>query len=298
MNRSASSYIGRFAPSPTGPLHMGSLVAALASYLDAKFNRGKWLLRVDDIDPPREQGGASQIILKSLHSHGMHWDDDVLYQSHRHYAYDFALNELNKQHQLYLCTCSRRQLSSHGPVYPGYCRERTEPPEEAAALRIKVDKRHIQFQDLIQGKQHSRLSITQGDFILKRKDGLYAYQLATAVDDDYQQITHVVRGADLLDSTSKQIYLQQLLGYDTPQYTHIPVLVDSNKEKLSKQRLAPALVEADVCKNLLSALQQLNQPLPPISLRRTSSELLNWSIEHWQLNQLPNKKEILYAQEH
>ena len=238
-------YTGRFAPSPTGPLHVGSLIAALASWLDARAAGGRWLVRIEDLDRPRVAAGAADAILHALGHLGLNWDGEVVYQSKRHELYRAALARLAPQ--AYWCGCSRREIadSSLGlavdgaPIYPGTCRAGTVGVKRA--LRVRVTAESIAFEDRLQGRQTQALERDIGDFVLYRADGLFAYQLAVVVDDAEQGVTDVVRGADLLDSTPRQIYLQRLLGVPTPRYLHVPVAVDSAGEKLSKQTGAQAI---------------------------------------------------------
>ena len=231
-------YVGRFAPSPTGPLHFGSLVAALASYLDAKANGGRWLVRIEDLDPPREVTGSSTHILKQLQALGMNWDDDVLYQSTRLSAYERILQQLENLEYCFNCDCSRQRVSGLGGVYDGRCRSRGLNPSPGLAIRLKTSSQTVRFADGIQGDYVQNLEHEVGDFILRRRDGLFAYQLAVVADDAAQKITHVVRGYDLVSSTPRQIYLQQLLGLPTPSYAHIPIIVNELGQKLSKQHFA------------------------------------------------------------
>jgi glutamyl-Q tRNA(Asp) synthetase len=249
------SYIGRFAPSPTGPLHAGSLVAAMASYLDARAHKGKWLVRIEDIDEARTVPGAAEAILLTLSSLGMLWDEEPVWQSRRHARYQAAFNALEEQ--IYPCGCSRREIADSrlgaaadgGMLYPGTCRNGLAPGKTARAFRLRVPdagaaEECITFQDRWMGSVTQHLATETGDFVLRRADGFWAYQLAVVVDDAEQNITHVVRGADLIDSTSRQIYLQRLLGFPTPHYMHVPVVTNAEGEKLSKQTgalpLAPA----------------------------------------------------------
>lgn len=236
-----STYVGRFAPSPTGPLHMGSLVAAMASYLDAKAHNGKWLLRIEDLDFDRNVVGADTGILQSLKRCGMQWDDEVTWQSQRQPLYEVALLQLGKA--VYPCACSRREIADSrlrlgetaSQIYPGTCRNGLAPGKVARAWRLTVPDKTIAFTDRLCGLQTQNLAQEVGDFVLKRADGFWAYQLAVVVDDAAQGITHVVRGADLIDSTARQIYLQKLLGLPTPDYLHVPVVTNASGEKLSKQ---------------------------------------------------------------
>ncbi|MBA5605243.1 tRNA glutamyl-Q(34) synthetase GluQRS [Duganella sp. FT3S] len=253
MTVSASPYIGRFAPSPTGPLHLGSLVAAMASYLDARAHGGLWLVRIEDVDGDRNVDGADRHILASLQRCGMQWDGEVTWQSQRTALYEAALRQLEAAGAVYPCGCSRKeiadsQLSLSGKqaqanIYPGTCRHGLAPGKTARALRLKVPQSPhcvIGFQDRWAGYVSQDLTDEVGDFVIKRADGYWAYQLAVVVDDGAQHITDIVRGADLLDSTPRQIYLQQLLGLPQPRYLHVPVVVNERGEKLSKQTGAQA----------------------------------------------------------
>ena len=284
----SSAYIGRFAPSPTGPLHFGSLVCALASFLDARHHHGQWLVRIEDIDPPREIPGATHSILNQLESHGLHWDGELLYQSQRSHAYNEALEQLQQTGLLFSCDCNRQRIAELGGIYDGCCRTRQSVTE--AALRLQVpdaQNGRIVFDDLIMGRYEQNLCCDVGDFVVRRKDGLIAYQLAVVVDDAFQGITDIVRGIDLLDSTPRQLYLQDRLGYNAPRYAHLPVIVDAAGDKLSKQSFAPAL-------ELRRSNQQLYQCLtllglsPPKNLVTGGVEaILAWGIEHWDIQAVP-----------
>ncbi len=291
--------IGRFAPSPTGPLHFGSLLAALASYLEARNKQGQWLVRMEDLDKPRELKGAASHILKTLEQFGLEWDGEVVYQSQRSDLYQAALSKLEQKSLIYSCKCSRKEIADSaiqgidGLIYPGSCRDQqiTQVP---FASRIKVPSSSIRFEDAIQGVIAQNLASEIGDFVLKRADGLFAYQLAVVVDDFQQGITDIVRGADLLDSTSRQIYLQQQLGYLTPQYAHIPVASNLAGEKLSKQTLAPAIEAKDASAWLIKALAFLGQN-PPFELMSTTPiEILSWAKQHWQLEKIPKQRSIIF----
>lgn len=248
-------YRGRFAPSPSGPLHLGSIVAALGSYLDAKTQNGQWLLRIEDVDPPRTQPGASDAILRLLDACGFEWEGPVIYQSRRAEAYRVALEKLRQDGLLYACTCSRKDLAEtgrrgvDGKVYPGYCQSKSA--NESSALRFRVPAKRIHFRDRSLGQIGCNAQAECGDFVVKRADGFYSYQIAVVVDDAEQGINHVVRGADLLTSTPRQILLQQALALPTPSYMHVPVVLDAHGDKLSKQTLAKP-VNAE---NALSALE-------------------------------------------
>lgn len=287
------SYRGRFAPSPTGPLHFGSLVAAIGSYLDAKFNQGKWLVRIEDIDSQREVPGAVSEILFVLESLGMEWDEEVIFQSRRLEAYQDALNRLEKQNLIYPCTCSRKEIADSsiiglsGPVYPGTCLKNPSLSDKAYSLRIQTNENEIQFQDVLRGSYVQELKREIGDFALRRADGIYAYQLAVVVDDAEQGITHIVRGADLLDSTPRQIFLQRLLGYSTPRYMHLPVVTHATGEKLSKQTNAEPIDIAHALPQLVKALCFLGQKPPAAILEGDISSFWQWARENWQVNLIP-----------
>lgn len=277
---------GRFAPSPTGRLHRGSLLAALASFLDMRSCGGRWLLRMEDLDPPREEAGAARAILDCLQAHGLEPDGEVLWQSRRSEAYLAALGQLDRDGHLFSCSCSRREQGPGGSC-GGDCRLVPPPPERPAALRVRVPRDYrCQWQDTWQGPQDWRLGKQLDDFVVRRKDGLFAYQLAVVVDDAAQGITRVVRGADLLDSTPRQRLLQDLLGYPAPEYAHIPVLAAANGQKLSKQNHAPALDPGCAAGNLRDALALLRQPPPPGHLRQCA-DILDYAAEHWTPEAIP-----------
>jgi glutamyl-Q tRNA(Asp) synthetase len=307
VNKTANiPYIGRFAPSPTGPLHFGSLLAAVASYLDAKSNQGQWLVRIEDIDPPREISGSKDEILKALSVYGLFSDQKIVFQSQRSDFYQQALEQLIAQKSVFPCTCSRKQLSNRGGIHFGDCLSNTGPSIQLnAQTNIQnppTEQDHIQFawrfdsqftapsysqgnasfHDHLQGLFSQSIEETIGDFVVKRKDQLWAYQLAMVVDDYEQGITHVVRGIDLIDSTLRQNMLQRALGYPIPAYAHIPVACGENGQKLSKQNLAPALDLSHPEETLWRALSWLGQE-PPKNLRLASvKEILLWGIQHWQ----------------
>ncbi len=286
LDFSGSSYRGRFAPSPTGPLHMGSLIAALASYLDARRNNGTWLVRMDDLDPPREIAGAAHSILQSLQQHGLQWDEDVLWQSNRGTAYDQALSLLKHTGNTFACSCSRAELGPGGNCQ-GLCQQISQPRKLPTATRIAVPGScNITIADKVQGLQTVALGQLCKNFLIHRKDGLYAYQLAVVVDDAFQGVTHVVRGSDLLDTTARQIFLQQSLDYPTPTYSHIPVITNSQGQKFSKQNHAPALIEKEATANLRIALQFLQQTKPPSELGSPAT-ILNFASCNWVLKSVP-----------
>jgi glutamyl-Q tRNA(Asp) synthetase len=284
-------YVGRFAPSPTGPLHFGSLVAALASYLDARANNGLWLLRIEDLDPQRESPAAPSEILSQLETFGFHWDGELLYQSARLDAYEEALNRLNNADLIFPCTCSRKSIQG---VYPGHCRDRKRT-DEPSASRMLTDNRTIDYNDLILGHQSSNLERDTGDFIVKRKDGLFAYQLAVVVDDAYQGVTHIVRGSDLLDSTSRQIYLAENLGFQSMQYGHFPIILGSDGHKLSKQSHAASVSTTDPPAVINLALRALGQStVVPAS----AEKMLQQATTQWSLDNVPKQLDISDRQLH
>ncbi|VTX75261.1 tRNA glutamyl-Q(34) synthetase GluQRS [Neisseria sicca] len=288
-----TDYIGRFAPSPTGLLHIGSLLTALASYADARANRGKWLVRMEDLDPPREMPGAVAHILHTLEAFGFEWDGEVVWQSRRHSLYRDALGRLKEKGLLYPCYCSRKDWQAaaaqgaDGFVYNGRCRRPEDRPhtDKPPAWRIRVNDETIGFDDGIVGHYAQNLARDIGDFVLLRADGFWAYQLAVVADDADQGITHIVRGQDLLVSTPRQIYLQRCLGFATPHYAHLPLLVNKHGQKWSKQTLAPALDENHKEQLLRQVLQYLN--LPPAPEVSRPQALLSWAIEHWQPHKIP-----------
>lgn len=278
-------YRGRFAPSPSGPLHLGSLLTALASYLDARHAGGRWLLRIDDIDPPREPPGAAGAIIDCLDAHRFHPDDPALYQHTRSPAYDSALTTLEAQGRLFRCACTRRELGPGGAC-AGRC---AEAEAEAASggptsLRVRVTADFAAFfTDLVQGEQSVQKADIPRDFVVRRKDGLYAYQLAAAVDEAFQGITHVIRGVDLMPTTFQQRYLQQVLGLPQPVYGHIPIITDATGRKLSKQNRAPAADIATPLSNLERLLRLLRQPVPRAE---TPNELLETAAKCWDRDAL------------
>jgi glutamyl-Q tRNA(Asp) synthetase len=291
---------GRFAPSPTGPLHFGSLVAAVGSYLSARAQGGEWLVRMEDLDPPREVKGAADDILRTLEAHGFEWQGAVMYQSRRRDAYEAALEVLQRSGALYPCGCTRKEIADssiagiEGLVYPGTCRGGLAPGRSARALRVRSDNAVIEFEDRVQGRQHVPLEREIGDFVVRRADGFYAYQLAVVVDDAEQGITEIVRGADLLTSTACQIYLQQLLGFPMPGYLHLPAAVNDQGEKLSKQTFAKPLPRARPVVVLHKALDFLGQgPLPDAG---ESSLASFWAaaMTAWDEQRIPRLRTLRY----
>ena len=281
----ASQYAGRFAPSPTGPLHFGSLLAAVASYLQARASSGQWLLRIEDVDPPREQQGASDAIVAALEAYGFQWDGPVIWQSGSRDAHNQAVAALVDKGLAYPCGCSRRDLADAprtalGVIYPGTCRDGSDAPE--TSVRVRTHDTAIGFNDQLQGRQLQRLESESGDFVILRRDGLIAYHLAVVVSDHLEGITEIVRGIDLMDSTPRQIWLQRLLDFKTPGYMHIPVATNSEGQKLSKltgARAIPLRGKRQVLVNALSALQQG----PPDDLdAATLTDIWSWAIDHWR----------------
>jgi glutamyl-Q tRNA(Asp) synthetase len=290
----APRYRGRFAPSPTGPLHFGSLVAALGSYLDARAQGGEWLVRIEDLDPPRARPGAAAGILRALEALGLRWDGAVVRQSERGAAYAAALAALDRDGATYPCACSRREIgdaalagAEGGRVYPGTCRNGLPAGRVARATRVRVGDTEIEVDDALQGRLRQRLAGEVGDFVLRRADGPFAYQLAVVVDDAAQGITDVVRGADLLDSTPRQILLQRLLGVPTPRYAHLPVATDAAGEKLSKQTRAAPIDLARPGAALVAALRFLGQRADARLADAPPAELLAVAASRWDRATIP-----------
>ena len=281
-----SNYIGRFAPTPTGPLHFGSLVAALASYLDTKANHGIWLLRIEDLDPPREDATASQFIPQQLIAHGLQWDKNISYQSQNSRRYEQALKQLKQKDLLFPCTCSRKLLQNQQGRHLGKCHN-PNTAEQATAWRLLVPDAHSEFTDRVYGHVSQNLKNQVGDFVLKRKDGLYAYQLAVVLDDHAAGITHVVRGLDLLDNTPRQLHLLHSLGLAAPEYLHVPLIVNADGQKLSKQNKASPLDLNQPVQNLLNALAFLKQETPNAQAQQSVSGILQWASEHWLVSSIP-----------
>ncbi|MEA1889161.1 MAG: tRNA glutamyl-Q(34) synthetase GluQRS [Pseudomonadota bacterium] len=288
-----SPVTGRFAPSPSGPLHYGSLLAAVASFLNIRSQKGCWLVRIEDLDPPREAAGASADILRALEQYGLLWDKEIIYQSRRSEFYDEALSQLTNDDLLYRCSCSRKEIALRGEtVYQGYCRKGCQTERKHYSLRIRTPVRSICWTDLIQGKQEFSLAESAGDFIVRRTDKLYAYHLAVVIDDAEQQITEIIRGADLLTSTPAQKHLQEVLGMQSPLYGHIPVAVNAKGEKLSKQTGADAVSMNDPARTLFRTLQDLGQA-PPSDLEASSVEdVLEWGADNWDLKMVPAGKTL------
>jgi len=301
-------YVGRFAPSPTGPLHFGSLVAALASWLDARVSGGRWLVRMEDLDKPREQRGAAAAILRQLEALGLEWDGEVVCQSARSENYRAALDELTRRGLTYPCGCSRKEIADSAvrggggsdllvaadgaQIYPGTCRNGLAPGRAVRAIRLRTQGAPpMRFVDRIQGQVIQSVELEVGDFVLQRADGIFAYQLAVVVDDAEQGVTDVVRGADLLDSTGRQMLLQQLLGAPEPRYAHVPAVTDARGEKLSKQTGTPPLDPARLDAQLSSALVLLGHRPPPLAGR----ELLAWARASWDVTRVPRVRTLVAA---
>ena len=288
-------YVGRFAPSPTGPLHFGSLVAAAASFLEARSQNGRWLLRIEDIDPPREQADAADQIIDTLHRYGFEWDGDVIYQSRNDEAHRSALARLTDTGLAYRCRCSRRDLEGarRGPlgiIYPGTCRKGCSGGD--AAIRVRTTDEEIAFEDALQGRIAHHLESETGDFVVCRRDGLIAYHLAVVVDDYLQGITEIVRGIDLLDSTPRQIWLQRCLGYQTPSYAHIPVVVNQLGQKLSKSTGAPGVPLDAVAETLCAALRALGLNPPAAMSASPVADVWSWALKTWQMEKLSGIQSI------
>jgi len=277
-----SSYIGRFAPTPSGFLHFGSLVAALASWLDARAVGGRWLLRMEDIDPPREAPGARDAILQTLERYALEWDGEVVYQSQRHDAYAEVVDRLFRQGLAYACTCSRKQLEAFNGIYPGFCRNAGHGRANAA-IRLRVPELSYHFTDRVQGRFEQHLGREVGDFVIQRRDGLYAYQLAVVLDDAWQGVTDIVRGADLLDNTPRQLYLQELLGFSQPRYLHIPLITQPDGHKLGKSYRSPPLAPEQATPLLLRALRALGQATDPALDTASPAEVLAVARQQWRV---------------
>jgi len=286
-------YRGRFAPSPSGLLHFGSLIAALASFLDAKAhrdfngNQGKWLVRIEDIDPPREQAGASTAILSTLDAFGLHWDEEVLYQSQQSERYQHLLHQLQQQQLSYFCQCTRADIKRLGGIYQGHCRSLAQPEQDSAIRLVNQHGIH-QFSDIFQGQVESNKALAQEDFTIHRKDGLFAYQLAVVHDDIEQNISHVIRGCDLLEPTARQLTFFKTLSFPAPIYGHIPLAITAQGYKLSKQNKAPAIDNSNPQPALIAALDFLGQCPEPTLSNEKVADIITWAINHWSRDNVPN----------
>ncbi|GAB6043012.1 tRNA glutamyl-Q(34) synthetase GluQRS [Endothiovibrio diazotrophicus] len=299
MSDSATPYRGRFAPTPSGPLHFGSLVAALGSWMQARAAGGEWLVRMEDLDPPREMAGAADAILRSLEAHGLAWDGPVVYQSGRGEFYSTVFEELDRLGLLYGCACTRKEINegmprgAYGPVYSGRCRHGVPPGREPRALRVRVEGAELGFADPLQGWFSQHLEREVGDFVVRRADGLTAYQLAVVVDDAEQGVSEVVRGSDLLDSTPRQLYLQRVLGLPRPGYLHLPVATNRDGQKWSKQSHAPPLDDGAPTAALIAAWRFLGQPPFEADPREATPEaFLAWGAARWQCGRIPARLSI------
>lgn len=291
-------YRGRFAPSPTGPLHFGSLVAAVGSFLQARSQGGEWLVRMEDLDPPREVAGAADDILRTLERLGMRWDGAAMYQGARMDAYHQVIEKLRRAGALYACGCSRREIADsslrgiEGPIYPGTCRNGIQAGRSERALRVRTEGVHTMFEDRWQGRLESDLGREIGDFVVRRADGFIAYQLAVAVDDAAQGITEVVRGADLLFSTPRQLHLQRLLGVPAPRYAHLPVAVNTLGEKLSKQTGAFPIATEPALPLLRRVLVFLGQDAPPELEQGELESFWRFAIAQWDPGRVPRVRSM------
>ncbi len=297
MTSPSVPYIGRFAPTPSGHLHFGSLLAALASYLDARQQQGQWLVRIEDLDGPRNKPGAQELILKALTAHGIQWDGEILVQSQQQARYQAQIHDWLDRGVAYYCDCSRSDLTVHNGIYPGTCRERNLPPADNHAVRVRVTDEPTVFTDRLQGEVVQRLESEVGDFVIRRRDGIIAYQLAVVMDDIAQGVTDIVRGADLLDSTPRQIWLYRLLQAPRPSYMHLPLMMARRGQKLSK-RVGSAPVEGPQASGSLFAALNVLAQQPPWELQNAPvAELIAWGIEHWQPRRLPARREILHQED-
>lgn len=281
------AYVGRFAPSPTGPLHFGSLITAVASYCDARAHNGKWLVRIEDTDIPRIHPGSEDHILRSIDAFQFEADDAIIFQKDRLDLYDAVIDQLHQNHLVYACQCTRKMLGSNH-IYAGTCRDLNLPFEQQA-IRVKVSNQEICFSDRLQGTHCSNLQQDLGDFVLKRRDGIINYQLAVVVDDYLQGMTHVVRGADLLDNTERQIWLGSILGYPKLKYMHLPLAMNDQGQKLSKQNMAQALDLNRAPELLQQAIRALHQPEVDLD---TPAYMLKQAIDQWDIQHIPHTKEL------
>jgi glutamyl-Q tRNA(Asp) synthetase len=292
-----TAYRGRFAPSPTGKPHLGTLIAAVASYLQARVNDGDWLLRIEDVDTTRRVAGAEDAILRTLDRFGFEWDGEVVRQSSRSAIYQQALDRLQEDERLFPCTCSRRLLAQttaeQSGIYPGTCREQKLPFPHEHALRLRVPDLSIGFDDAVVGEFRQSLAGDCGDFVVRRRDGLYAYQLAVVVDDALQGVTEVVRGADLLDSTPRQIFLQQCLDFSQPAYAHVPLILDPEGRKLGKSEGAAELNPDRPAKSLYAALEHLGQQPPADLAHARIGDIWQWAIENWDIRKVPDAPGVI-----
>lgn len=289
-----SRYCGRFAPSPTGPLHFGSLLCALASYLHAKQHNGKWLVRIEDIDTLRVAQDSNKHIQDTLQAHGLFWDDNIVFQSQRYNIFDDYLHTLQQQHVLYACSCTRSQIKARSGSYNGYCRTLNRP-FLGNAIRFIHNTNNTHFVDLFWGQQHITDATATEDPVLKRADGVFAYHLAVVVDDIEQQVNHIVRGIDLLDTTPVHLSLYQALGKPAPEYLHIPILVQNKHEKLSKQHYSPAVDNTQPANNLRMACRYLGMDTLSVANTSQVDTILQWAIDNWQPQLMAKQSELLIS---
>lgn len=277
-------YRGRFAPTPSGPLHLGSVIAALGSYLQARTRNGTWTIRIEDLDQQRNRPGAADSILADLERLGFVWEEPPVYQSQRHEHYTEALQRLQSAGLVFDCGCSRRETSA---IYPGTCRHGLPPGRQARSLRLRIPERVIQFIDRVQGKQSVNLQKQIGDFVLRRADNVIAYHLAVVIDDAAGGMTEIVRGADLLESTAPQLLLQELLDLPTPDYLHLPIAYDRYGQKISKQNHCAAIAAQSPATVLCQALAFLGHAPEKDFAKASAAEVLDWAISHWQPENIP-----------
>ncbi len=287
-------YVGRFAPSPSGPLHFGSLVAALGSYLQAKSQQGRWIVRIEDLDPPREMPGAADNILRTLDAFGLHWDGELMYQSQRLDVYQSQVEHWLATGDAYYCQCTRKQIKDGGGYYLGTCRHLNHGADQSS-IRLKIDNPITHFIDQLHGRIDIPARLAAEDFIIRRRDGLFAYNLAVVLDDIEQGVTEVVRGADLIEPTGRQISLYQLLQQPEVSYLHLPLATMDNGCKLSKQNHAPAINKQDPRPQLLAAMHFLAMQPPNELASNSIEEILSWGIAHWQVDNLPQATAITLA---
>ncbi len=288
----STSYVGRFAPSPSGPLHFGSLIAALGSYFDARAQNGRWLVRMEDLDPPREMAGAADLILRTLEAYQLHWDGEVVYQSTRHERYQEQIELWLKTGQAYFCQCTRKQIKASGGFYSGSCRDKHLSNSEPHAVRLRMDHPVTSFYDEKHGDTAIPQALAEEDFIIKRRDGLFAYNLAVVTDDIDQGVTQIVRGADLIEPTGRQISLYKTLKLSPVNYLHLPLAMDANGNKLSKQNHAQGINITSPKAELITAMQFLGFDLPIDFIDLTVEQMVSWGVTHWHLTQLPNEINI------
>lgn len=292
METRSADYIGRFAPSPSGPLHFGSLITALGSYLQARQRNGVWRLRIDDIDPPRQMPQAERLIQQTLEAHGLLWDETVYFQSQQSEHYRAALAQLIGQNRAFHCDCTRKMVKASGGWYTGTCRDKALPAQQGMAIRLRNETTIRSFTDLHYGQIALPPQAASEDFIVHRRDGLFAYHLASVTDDIAMGITEVVRGADLLIPSGCQIALYQAFNAPVPDYIHLPLAVTKPGMKLSKQNHAEALDDTRAGENLQRALAFLGHPVPADLIGAKPDDILAWATKAWRLSNVPTKREL------